>query len=209
MGRFFLVSAILLLSLNTFAQKKETLVESTIRSHESCHKHDFFWFCGSKHQRAQLKQWLTDILKTEIGKNILNDIKHSGHMMAIVHSSIAANSAGTTAAILTSDLTNGIGTPVVVKLNFDMPNSGSHLVRDINYQLVEFTAAQNLFHELSHARHKINGEWLYFDSEGQAISDENTFRQQLAVANGTTGFVRDRDSMDDDKQIWFPEKIPH
>jgi hypothetical protein len=42
---------------------------------------------------------------------------------------------------------------------------------------------QNLYHELAHAMHKMQGTWRYFNSEQQAIEEENIFRQQLAVLN--------------------------
>jgi hypothetical protein len=44
---------------------------------------------------------------------------------------------------------------------------------------------ENLFHELAHARHKMNGTWRYFDSERQAIEEENIFRRQSAQMNGS------------------------
>ena len=45
---------------------------------------------------------------------------------------------------------------------------------------IEYTAIQNLFHELAHAVHMMNGTWRYAKSERQAIEEENVFRSQLA-----------------------------
>ena len=47
-------------------------------------------------------------------------------------------------------------------------------------QLIEYTAIQNLYHELAHAKHMMAGTWRYFDSERQAIEEENIFRRELA-----------------------------
>ena len=55
---------------------------------------------------------------------------------------------------------------------------------DAQQQRIEFTAVQNLFHELAHARHFTNGTWEYADSEGQAIEEENIFRAQLGAKRG-------------------------
>lgn len=49
-------------------------------------------------------------------------------------------------------------------------------------ELIQYTAVENLFHELAHARHKMNGTWRYFDSEKQAIEEENVFRRPPPIS---------------------------
>jgi hypothetical protein len=57
---------------------------------------------------------------------------------------------------------------------------------------IEYTAIQNLYHELAHAMHMMNGSWRYFASERQAIEEENIFRSQLAQKLGSTPTQRYR-----------------
>ena len=61
-----------------------------------------------------------------------------------------------------------------------MPDTGSHRVYNRRFELIEFTALQNLYHELAHAMHQMQGTWRYFASEDQAIEEENIFRAELA-----------------------------
>jgi hypothetical protein len=51
--------------------------------------------------------------------------------------------------------------------------------------LLEYTAIQNLYHELAHAMHMTKGSWRYFASEKQAIEEENIFRRDLALMQNT------------------------
>jgi hypothetical protein len=59
-------------------------------------------------------------------------------------------------------------------------------------ELIEYTAIQNLCHELGHAMHLMNGAWRYFASERQAIEEENILRSQLAKMMGRTPTQRFR-----------------
>jgi hypothetical protein len=65
-----------------------------------------------------------------------------------------------------------------------------------------FQPGANLFHELVHAKHLSNGTWRYFDSEGQAIEEENVFRQQHSDGQGLRP-VSLRAAVDGE-QIWWP-----
>jgi len=64
------------------------------------------------------------------------------------------------------------------------------LVYNGERELIIYTAVENLFHELAHARHKMNGTWRYFYSEEQSIEEENIFRRELAVLNGSLATER-------------------
>ncbi|MCW8879447.1 MAG: type III secretion system effector protein [Kangiellaceae bacterium] len=132
-------------------------------------------------QAVKLFHWLDLIKLTEIGTETINAIETSGHQLTILHSSSALLSAGVTGAPLSSNLTNGVGEDVYIKFYLDMDDHGTNCVLAMDgKQYIEYTAIQNLFHELSHARHKMKGTWLYFDSEGQAIREENIFRMAWA-----------------------------
>lgn len=67
-----------------------------------------------------------------------------------------------------------------IHFNANIPDTGSHQVYSNARQPIEYTAVQNLYHELAHALHMMNGTWMYFKSERQAIQEENIFRRQLA-----------------------------
>ncbi|NJN47596.1 MAG: hypothetical protein HC808_15220 [Candidatus Competibacteraceae bacterium] len=134
----------------------------------------------------RLSRWLDDIFSVPHGKTMITDIIASGHRLLIRDSSWALNSSGRTLAPVSRNLTNGRGEDVVILFDARIPEQGSHWVFDRYGQRIQFTAVQNLFHELAHARHLMNGTWLYFDSEGQAIQEENLFRQQLAQYQGIT-----------------------
>ena len=138
---------------------------------------------GSLLHIAKFKHWLNEIVRIPHGRATLETIIESGHNLTISHSEIARISAGRTQAPMSENLINGKGESVRILFDATISESGSHLVYNGNKELVEYTAVVNLFHELAHARHKMNGSWRYFDSEGQAIEDENIFRRDLAVYN--------------------------
>jgi hypothetical protein len=98
----------------------------------------------------------------------------------IEHADIARISAGRTRAPMTMNLINGIGESVHIIFDARMGDQGTHMVYNGKKELVEYTAVQNLYHELAHAMHMMNGTWRYFASESQAIEEENIFRRQLA-----------------------------
>ena len=98
---------------------------------------------------------------------------------------------GRTSAPASGNLINGKGESVDIHFNAEIPDQGSHRVLDNSQNPIEYTAAQNLYHELAHALHMMKGTWRYFKSEHQAIEEENVFRQQLA----------------EQKQIPFQERV--
>lgn len=132
-------------------------------------------------QAIKLFKWLDLIQLTESGKKTLESIDSSGHQLFISHSKAALLSAGVTGAPLSSNLTNGVGESVYIKFYLDMEFHGSNCVMSKSGKYIKFSAVENLFHELVHAKHKMNGTWLYFDSEGQAIREENQFRKEWSL----------------------------
>jgi len=135
---------------------------------------------GNPQQVANLRKWIAQIASVPKGLNTLIDIQASGHKLFISHSDYSLVSSGRTAAPATSNLINGKGESVDISFNANIPDQGSHLVLSGDKRLIEYTAAQNLYHELAHALHMMNGSWRYFASERQAIEEENEFRRQLA-----------------------------
>lgn len=133
---------------------------------------------------AKFKYWLNEISKIPIGMQTLQDIIKSGHTLTILNNKHARISAGRTRAPMTMDLINGTGADVEILFDATITEAGSHMVYNSRKILVEFTAVENLFHELVHAKHKMRGTWRYFDSEGQAIEEENVFREQYAQSRG-------------------------
>ena len=126
----------------------------------------------------------------------------SGQELTIRHSSWGLGAAGRTLAASTSRLINGQGDDVLILFDTRIPDQGSHLVFDRNGHPIEFTAVQNLFHELVHARHKLNGTWRYWDSEGQAVAEENIFRSQYAALQGDSSGAQRVGSRGE--QRWWP-----
>ena len=149
-------------------------------------------------QAVKLFHWLDQIQLTESGAETLRAIKTSGHQLVIYHSESALLSAGVTGAPLSINLTNGRGEDAYIKFYLNMDTQGSNCVLGKRGQYIEYTALQNLFHELSHARHKMKGTWLYFDSEGQAIRDENQFRAEWGQFRFKTFASRYEDAEDED-----------
>ena len=139
---------------------------------------------GSLLHIAKFKFWLNEIANNPVGRRTLQEIVRSGHTLSILHAEHARISAGRTRAPMTEKLINGQGDSVEILFDARVTESGSHLVYNGERELVEYTAVQNLFHELVHAKHKMNGTWRYFDSEGQAIEEENEFRAELARQHG-------------------------
>jgi hypothetical protein len=64
--------------------------------------------------------------------------------------------------------------------------------------LIEYTAIQNLYHELAHAMHMMKGSWCYFASEKQAgdhclksgLCDHSLSPGSLIIAAIVLGFMR-------------------
>ncbi len=145
---------------------------------------------GSKPQVERMRKWLRQIATVPKGLETLKAIQDSGHKLFIFHHRPSIISAGKTSAPVSENLINGNGESVDIYFNFDIPETGSHFARDSHRQPIPFTAVQNLYHELAHAMHMMNGTWLYFRSEGQAIAEENEFRAQQAALGGVVHVAR-------------------
>lgn len=135
---------------------------------------------GSSEQVNKLRQWIEQIAQVPKGLETLIQIQNSGHKLFIYHSAYSMISSGRTSAPASDKLINGMGESVDIHFNSNIPDRGSHFVLNNARQPIEYTAEQNLFHELAHALHMMQGTWLYFKSEHQAIQEENIFRKQLA-----------------------------
>lgn len=106
---------------------------------------------GSAYQIMRLSRWLDEIFKVPHGKETLQAIFNSCNQLVIRHSSWALEASGWTLGPATDRLTNGRGEDVVILFDERIPEPGSHWVFDSRKQRIEFTAVQNLFHELAHA----------------------------------------------------------
>ncbi len=135
---------------------------------------------GTPAQIKKLRKWIGQIAAVPKGLDSLIQIQKSGHKLFIYHSSFSMVSSGRTSAPASQNLINGKGESVDIHFNANIPDHGSHQVLGNRKSPIEYTAAQNLYHELAHALHMMNGTWRYFKSERQAIEEENVFRQQLA-----------------------------
>jgi hypothetical protein len=140
---------------------------------------------GTPEQIFKLTRWLDQIWLVPKGYQTLQKISDSGHELTIRHADHAILSAGRTAAPMTMDLINGVGAGVDIIFDTRIGDRGSHMVYNSKNKLIEYTAVQNLYHELAHAMHMMNGSWCYFASERQAIQEENIFRSQLAGMLGS------------------------
>lgn len=147
---------------------------------------------GTEKQKKELTRWLNDIAVVPKGYSTLKAIAKTPHTLTIKHSAAARLSAGRTIAPMTENLINGVGENVLIIFDAAMSDRGTHRVFNSANQLIEFNAIQNLYHELAHAMHKMQGTWRYFASEAQAIEEENEFRIDLAVINGEKPRLRYR-----------------
>ena len=157
---------------------------------------------GSPKQIMRISRWLDEIDKVPVGRQILEAILESGNQLTIRHSEWALLASGRTLAPVSDKLTIGVGADIEILFDARIPEEGSHFVFDSKSNAIEFTAVQNLFHELVHAKHLANGTWRYFDSEGQAIEEENIFRVQHSKQQGMTR-VSLRAKIDGE-QVWWP-----
>jgi hypothetical protein len=158
---------------------------------------------GTPAQILRLSGWLDDIRTVPHGQATLDAILGSGNRLTIRHSTWALLSSGRTLAPSTGDLINGRGEDVLILFDTRIPEQGSHWVFDARGERLAFTAVQNLFHELVHARHQLNGTWRYWDSEGQAIEEENIFRAQHGARQGQADAPL-RAGVEG-QQFWWPE----
>jgi len=158
---------------------------------------------GTPEHIMRISDWLDQIVTLPHGRETLYAILSSGNQLTIRHSAWALLASGRTLAPVSEDLINGRGEDILILFDARIPEQGSHCVFDAKGDPLEFTAVQNLFHELAHARHQTNGSWHYWDSEGQAIAEENVFRAQLHAAQGE-GAVTHRAGIEG-MQLWWPQ----
>jgi len=156
---------------------------------------------GAPSQVMRISAWLDSIFSVPHGRETLEAILNSGNQLTIRHSTWALEASGRTLAPLSDSLTNGRGADVEILFDARIPERGSHWVFDSDHQRIEFTAVHNLFHELAHAKHLTRGTWRYFDSEAQAIEEENRFRGQLS--HHDDGGARLRAGIEG-QQFWWP-----
>jgi len=135
---------------------------------------------GTPDQIRKMRHWIAQIAAVPKGYQTLVAIQESGHKLMIFHSRQSIISSGKASAPMSANLINGVGESIDIYFNFDIPDSGSHRVFDRSRSKIEYRAIQNLYHELAHAMHMMNGTWAYAKSERQAIEEENIFRRQLA-----------------------------
>ena len=157
---------------------------------------------GHPEQIIKFTRWLDQIMLVPKGFQTLQSIADSGHELVIEHADIARISAGRTRAPMTMNLINGIGESVHIIFDARMNDQGTHMVYNGKKELIEYTAVQNLYHELAHAMHMMNGTWRYFASERQAIEEENVFRVQHSEQLGLEQIPR-RAAVEG-QQIWWP-----
>jgi len=138
---------------------------------------------GSSRQVEKMRRWFEQIALVPRGYQTLVAIQQSGHKLIIFNSHRSVVSSGKASAPMTSNLINGVGESIDIFFSFDIPDSGSHWVFDRHHTKIEYSAIVNLYHELAHAMHMMNGTWAYAESELQAIQEENVFRRQLAKMN--------------------------
>lgn len=157
---------------------------------------------GTPEQVLRLSRWLDEIAAVSHGKATLQAILASSNQLTIRHSPWALIASGRTLAPLSEDLTNGRGEDIEILFDVRIPEHGSHRVFNRAGEPIAFTALHNLFHELVHARHQLNGTWRYWDSEGQAIEEENLFRMELQA--GQDGRSAEQRAGIRGQQFWWP-----
>lgn len=141
-----------------------------------------------------------------MGQKVFNEATSVRHKLLFIHSVQSVQTAGSTISDLTTKLSNGVGTDAVVQMHFDMPDQGTHMVTAIgSHDLIEFTADQNLFHELVHVKHTVNGT-LATMQEVQAVIEENVYREQRAQLLGIKDFkLRNFRTSKRDQRFWYDD----
>ena len=160
---------------------------------------------GSFNQILKLSSWLDSIYGLPHGQSVLDSVNESGNTLTIRHSEWALTASGRTQAPVSFHLTDGLGEDTLILFDTRIPDDGSHVVFNSSYEPIAFNAVQNLFHELAHAKHYTNGTWRYFDSEGQAIEEENIFRAEMAFLAGVDNIAYRATKRG--KQIWWPDSL--
>ena len=114
---------------------------------------------GTPEQIKKLRNWIYQIAEVPKGLDTLVKIQQSGHKLFIYHSTYSMVSSGRTSAPASQNLINGKGELVDIHFNAEIPDRGSHRVLDNAKSPIEYTAAQNLYHELAHALQMMSGTW--------------------------------------------------
>ncbi len=167
---------------------------------------------GCPEHVMRFTRWLDEIAMVPKGLQTLLIISNSPHDLVIQDSEHARRSAGRTLAPMTLNIINGIGESVEILFDARTKDSGSHMVYNSRRELIEYSTIQNLYHELAHAMHMMSGTWRYFDSEAQAIEEENIFRLQLAERQGRTATQRYRKDgvlISDLEHLQAPKTVTH
>jgi hypothetical protein len=133
---------------------------------------------GTPDEIKRMEAILENIRKTAIGRQTLEAIDNSGKQVTIRHDAASRATAGSTSSPNRIEASDGTGTDATILFDTTIPDHGSHWVFDSAGNQIDFTADQNLFHELVHAKHDSLGTLNLNDPEGQAIGEENIFRQQ-------------------------------
>jgi len=201
----------LLLETISFNFSENNLTAETLRfreEHESLKRvtktmpdYPFITLEGEPEKIALLEKRLQLILSQPVGRQLFKTISSCKNKLRIFDDKSALQGAGHAASErATHDVyVPGKGADAYIRMRMDIPESGSHMVVDENGALIPFTAVENLFHELSHAKHLMCGTFSKRDEEAEAVKDENALRKAL----NPSSTLRDPSQMDDDKQVWF------
>lgn len=191
--------------VDVHASRHPNIVERNLANTDlPCRSLPNYVFCGEQSHFKVYETWLSEVLKTDVGVKIIEDLSHGSHELMIMHHPSSVLTAGKTLIELTTRMSNGHGTPAVIQMNFEMPDHGSHRVATYGTsELIEFTADQNLFHEFVHAKHAVYGTMATM-YEVQAILEENIYREQKARLQGLEQVpLRNYRAYEDGQQIWF------
>lgn len=162
---------------------------------------------GPEQYLMKMIMWLNEVQKIPIGDKTFQTIAECENEILIYHDENAILGAGFTGAQKTTfDIFRpGVGADSYIRFDFRIPNTGSHRV-STGDSLIEYTAVQNVFHELVHAKHKNCGSFSRTNGEAQAIYEENIFRKQQAkILNVPFTKKRDYRTMSADVRIHFYE----
>jgi|GEM_PF-2599859 len=205
-----LLKSKLILDLNSTNYSENHLVDETIKYRDEIDaftkisktdpEHPFITFEGEEKKLDLVARRIEVILANPLGRKLFQDMKACAHRLRIFDDKSALGGAAFTAAEKTTyDVyIPGKGADVYIRARMDIPETGSHLVTDADSNHFPFTAIENLFHELVHAKHMMCGT-LAQNAEAQAIAEENAFRRSTQ----NTAALRDHTRMSEDRQIWF------
>ncbi len=145
------------------------------------------------------------LLSYPLGVSLFEDMKSCSNKLLIVDDKTSITDGGFAAAQnSTMDIFKpGLGADAHVRIRFDMPDHGTHLVKATDGTWIPFLAIDILFHELVHAKHIMCGTFSKYNGEKQAIEEENQFRKERGETQDWP--MRDWrvDDLDSNQQIWF------